>query len=73
MLIARGGKYRVFIVNDICKLWELILGLVLQLCGRFCSLLCVEGDLYIHNGLFDCRLHCKNVVLREIIGGEMEK
>ena len=33
-------------------------------------LLCV---VYICNYLFDCRLEFKDVVLREIFGGEMEK
>ena len=56
-------------MDDICKQKEMISVLSLQL---YCSeiLLCV---VFICNYLFGCRLEFKDVVLREIFGGEMEK
>ena len=59
-------------MTDICKQQELISVLPLQLYSSICS-----ADIFMLifkcNYWFNCRLEFKNVVLMEILRGEMEK
>jgi hypothetical protein len=53
-----------------------VVGLIEE-CGGMCRAVIVSGiflcEVFISNYLFNCRVEFKNVALREIFGGKMEK